>query len=68
MVVSGYANGKDKFTWFTSPTPAVNSGLVTEETSYEPVKGILKIKATVKGHETNEYGVATILTRVKLSK
>jgi len=68
MIVSGYANGKDKFTWFTAPTSAVNSGLVTEATSYEPVKGTLKIKATVKGHETNQYGVVTILTRVKLSK
>lgn len=68
MIVSGYTNGKDKFTWFTSPTSAVNSGLVIRATSYEPVKGILTIKATVKGHETNQYGVVTILTRVKLNQ
>ena len=68
MIVSGYANGKDKFTWFTSPTSAVNSGLVTKEATYEPVKGSITIKATVKGHESNNYGVVTILTRVKKAK
>lgn len=67
MIVNGYANGKDKFTWFTAPKAAVNSGLVVKETTYEPAKGTFNIKATVKAHNNDNYGITTIINRVKLS-
>ncbi len=65
MIVNGYANGKDKFTWFTAPKAAVNSGLVVKETTYEPVKGTFNIKASVKAHNNDNYGITTIINRVK---
>jgi hypothetical protein len=72
FIISGFANGKDKFTWFTGYNAGFNSGLVVNEYVEEigenvesPAKGIIKIKATVKQHKDDKYGISTVLTRVK---
>jgi hypothetical protein len=72
-IISGLANGKDKFSWFTGYDSAHNSGLISSDYSEEvgcnvdnPAKGKFKISATVKQHKDDKFGISTVLTRVKV--
>lgn len=68
MIVTGYVNGKDLFTWFTTPSVVVKKGLVIEKDGYTPVSGTHRIKGTVKQHKNDQYGIVTVLTRVTNAK
>jgi hypothetical protein len=69
-IINGLVNGKDKFTWFTSPSAATKSGLVVtgQDGLDVPVVGTVKIKGTVKSHDDGKYGICTILNRVSQVK